>query len=432
MRRPEVRVQVDVKPELAIRRPPRQLIDLLDKPEDEFRDYVHRVEESAVFKRLVEAGAIRRVKSRGRVPRDKYEEYMDVQLMQFLRQFKVTRNADWERDFLDRSAMERMPQLAEKYGAPVDRMRKMVEYYQRVTSDNYGNDGFTGGGYSSDEPDYVELIPSRADVDVTDNIVLMREFVETYQLGEQDFVRDFMHGEENAETLAARYQAPLDEVEEILDALGRLHIVDTFVTGGATTEASTRTMTQPAESVQAVAKVLLTDNGRCVAIQFTDESVYAERYRTSPNAISRVATLNESDEAETLLLELQWINQRKTLLCRLVMAVCSFQYRYFLTGDVYALKPLAQADMARELGEDEATICRLLRDKFVDTPYGMMELKFLFQKKTDVVRRIVGRHPQLTDNEIRRILEADYGTKISRRTVAYHRLKFQRTELTPA
>lgn len=427
MRRPEVRVKVEVKPELAVRRPPRQLIDLLDKPEDEFRQYVHEVEDSEVFRRLIEAGAVRRVKSRGRVPRDKYEEYMDVQLMQFLRQHKITGHSDWERDFADREAPARMRELAAKYGAQEDRLRRMIEYYQRVTSDHYGSDGY-GGGYSGDEPDYVELIPSRADVDVTDNIVLMREFVETYQLAEDDFIRDFMHGEESAETLAARYQAPLDEVAEILDALGRLHIVETFVTSAAAAEAVPRPSMQGVDSIKPVAKVLLTDNGRCVAIQFTDDSVYAERYRTSPNAISRVASLDESSEAEHLLLELQWINQRKTLLCRLVMAVCAFQYRYFLTGDLYALKPLAQADMARELGEDEATICRLLRDKFVDTPYGVMELKFLFQKKTDVVRRIVARSPDLTDNEVRRILESEYNTRISRRTVAYHRLKFQRVE----
>lgn len=428
MRRPEVRVQVEVKPELTIRRPPRQLIDLLDKPEDEFQSYVHHVEQSQVFQQLVESGAIRRVTSRGRVPRDKYEEYMDVQLMQFLRQFRITDHPEWERDFLDRDASSRIPQLAAKYDAPPDRLRKMVEYYQRVTSDSYGNDGFTGSSYSTgDEPDYVELIPSRADVDVTDSIVLMREFVETYGLAEDAFVVDFMQGERTAAELAAKYNAPLDEVEEILDALGRLHIVDSFVTRMIPqADAAARPSTRPHDKVIPVAKVLLTDNGRCVAIQFADESVYAERYRTSPNAVSRIGELTNKSEAQQLLLELQWINQRKTLLCRLVMAVCNYQYRYFLTGDPYALKPLAQAEMARELGEDEATICRLLRDKFIDSPYGIIELKLLFQKKTDVVRRIVERHPGLTDNEIREILRREYNTEISRRTVAYHRLKFQR------
>jgi hypothetical protein len=350
--------------------------------------------------------------------------------MQFLRQYKITQHENWERDFLDRDALLRLPLLAERYGAPPAKLKKVLEYYQRVTSDTYGLDSSSYSyDYGDEEPDYVELIPSRADVDMTDSVVLMREFVETYELEQADFVRDFMQGGEQATVLAERYNAPLDEVEEILEALGRLHIVESFVSGGGTTESSSRVVSQATEDIRPVAKVLLTDNGRCVAIQFADESVYAQRYRTSPDAMSRVADLSNTEAAETLLLELQWINQRKTLLCRLVMAVCQYQYRFFLTGDVYALKPLSQADSARELGEDEATICRLLRDKFIDTPQGPMELKFLFQKKTDVVRRIVERNPHLTDNEIRTILERDYGTKISRRTVAYHRLKFQRDGL---
>jgi len=428
--RAEVRVQVQVKPTLTVRRPPRQLIDLLDRPEDEFRDYVRQVEETAVFQKLVEAGAIRRVKTRGRVPREKYEEYMDVQLMQFLRQYKVTQQPHWERDFMDRDALLRLPELAERYGAPAPKLKRILEYYQRVTSDSYGAErSIYGASFEPEEPDYVELIPSRADVDMTDSIVLMREFVEAYALEQGDFERDFMQGQPHAATLAQRYGAPLDEVEEILEALSRLHIVETFVSGGVTPEAATRASGgAPAGDLRPVANVLLTDNGRCVAIQFVEDGVYAQRYRTSPDALGRLADLADAEAAENLLLELQWINQRKTLLCRLVMAVCQFQYRFFLTGDVYALKPLSQADIARDLGEDEATVCRLLRDKIVDTPQGPMELRFLFQRKTDVVRRIVERNPHLTDNEIRGILANDYGTAISRRTVAYHRLKFQRGE----
>lgn len=432
MNRPEPRAQVSVvvKPELTVRRPPRQLIDLLDRPEDEFRDYVREVEASGTFQKLVEAGAIRRITTRGRVPREKYEEYMDVQLMQFLRQYRIASFDNWERDFLDREALARLPELAERYNAPPAKLKRIIEYYQRVTSDHYGMDGngtTMGAPVDETEPDYVELIPSRADVDMTESIVLMRDFVEAHGLAQADFTRDFMDSSEPAEVLAERYGAPLDEVQEILDALGRLHIVDSFVSGGGSEPAPR--LAAAVEANRPVAKVLLTDHDRSVAISFADDGVYSQRYRTSPDALSRAADLADAEDAANLLLELQWINQRKTLLCRLVMAVCQFQYRYFLTRDVYALKPLSQAEMARELGEDEATICRLLRDKFIDTPDGLMQLKYLFQKKTDVVRRIVERHPHLTDSEIRGVLESDYGTTISRRTVSYHRLKFQRSEI---
>ncbi|MBI2297750.1 MAG: hypothetical protein HYU66_02145 [Armatimonadetes bacterium] len=427
--RPEIRASVEVKAELAVRRPPRQLIDLLDTPEDQFRAYIDSIERRPVFQQLVEAGAIQRVKTRGRVPREKYEEYMDVQLMQFLRQYQVTRHTDWERDFLDRDALRHLPRLAEKYGAPAPKLQKMLEYYQRVTSDHYGINGFGhGGSLDDDEPDYPELVPSRADVDMTDSIVLVREFVETYELDEETFRVEFMTGEPSAADLAARHHARLEDVVEVLEVLERLRIVETFVSGTAGMQPAHSGHAQPVEGIRPVANVLLTDHGRCVAIQFSEAGVYAQRYRTSPTALARLGELGDAHAAEELLLELQWINQRKTLLCRLVMSVCNFQYRYLLTGDIHALKPLSQADMARDLGEDEATICRLLRDKFVETPYGVLDVRFFFQRKTDVVRRIVARFPELTDNEVRRILAEDYGTEISRRTVAYHRLKAVRGE----
>lgn len=429
MQRPSVRVNVTVKPELTVRRPPRALIELLDQPEDEFRDYVAAVEHSREFQDLVEAGAVRRVRARGRLPREKYEEYMDVQLMQFLRQHQITRHGDWERVFADPASLEKLPALAARFDVDAEQLGKMIGYYQQVTFEEEAAARYGHADLDAPEPDYVELIPSRADLDLTDQIILMRDFVETYGIDQEEFSREFMSGEKSAEALAAAYGAPLDEVREILDALGRVQIAETFVAGVERRDRPARAAGQAVEHIEPVARVLLTDQGRAVSIQFTDDGMYAQRYRTSPAALQKIESLRgDQGHLERLLLELQWINQRKNLLCRLVLAACNHQYPYYLTGDVHALKPLSQAEIARQLGEDEATICRLLRDKYLDTPTGPMELKYLFQKKTDVVRRIVERHPELTDNEIREILERDFETNISRRTVAYHRLKAQRAQ----
>lgn len=422
---PDIRINVEVRPELAIRRPPRPLIELLDKPENEFRAYIEEIENSEVFQRLVEVGAIKKVKTGGRLPRDRYEEYMDVQLIQFLRQYKITDHPDWERDFNDRMAKVRLRELAAKYGAPEAKLNKMIDYFQRVSRDDYGESFPFRSTPSEDEEDYIELIPSRPDVDLGEAIVVSREFVEKYHLSEEEFVRDFLNGDYNARFLAQKYEAALEDVIRLLEVLRSVHIAEAFISGGGTPETLARGSSQGAPAAQPVARVVKTDGGRSVSLQFTSESIYSERYRTSPTALARLEEVDvaEREKAENLLLELQWINQRKTLLCRLITAVCSYQYRYLLTGELSTLKPLSQADIARQLGEDEATVCRLIRDKYIETPYGTPELKFFFQKKTDVVRRIVQRNSNLTDNQIRQVLERDYHCKISRRTVAYHRLK---------
>ncbi len=98
------------------------------------------------------------------------------------------------------------------------------------------------------------------------------------------------------------------------------------------------------------------------------------------------------------------------------------------------LRPLSQADIAREVGEHESTISRILKNKYIETEDGIKTLHFFCQSKEDVILRIIKeREPKeikagirkkpFNDAEIADILENEYGVKISRRTVTYYRNK---------
>ncbi len=119
----------------------------------------------------------------------------------------------------------------------------------------------------------------------------------------------------------------------------------------------------------------------------------------------------------------RFINQRLSALSRLITTLCSQQLEYLSTGDPRQLKPLAQAELARQLGEHPSTVSRLIRGKSVETPWGKIPLLFLCQSKTDVVARLIGEYPKLTDQEVVSRLREDYDCYIARRTVAYHRGK---------
>ena len=110
-------------------------------------------------------------------------------------------------------------------------------------------------------------------------------------------------------------------------------------------------------------------------------------------------------------------------LSRLITTLCNQQLDYLGTGDVRKLKPLAQAELARQLGEHPSTVSRLIRGKVVETPYGKIPLLFLCQSKTDVVARLIAEFPHLTDQEVVSRLREEYDCFIARRTVAYHRGK---------
>jgi DNA-directed RNA polymerase specialized sigma54-like protein len=128
-------------------------------------------------------------------------------------------------------------------------------------------------------------------------------------------------------------------------------------------------------------------------------------------------------DARDLLLRARFINQRLSVLSRLITTLCNQQTEYLVSGDPRQLKPLAQAELARQLGEHPSTVSRLIRSKVVDTPWGRTPLLFLCQSKTDVVARLVAQYPGLTDQEVVSRLREEYDCYIARRTVAYHRGK---------
>ncbi len=119
----------------------------------------------------------------------------------------------------------------------------------------------------------------------------------------------------------------------------------------------------------------------------------------------------------------RYINQRLSALSRLITTLCESQKEYLAVGDVRLLKPLAQAALARDLGEHPSMVSRLIRGKIIETEWGKIPLLFLCQSKTDVVARLIAQHPQLTDQEVVGRLRDEYGCFIARRTVAYHRGK---------
>ena len=97
-------------------------------------------------------------------------------------------------------------------------------------------------------------------------------------------------------------------------------------------------------------------------------------------------------------------------------------------------------DIADELGIHEATVCRVVNKKYVQTPRGLFELKYFFSTGLDatgredmaaksvmeIIRTLIEEedpHKPLSDQKITEILHRDYNLNIARRTVAKYREK---------
>jgi len=117
-------------------------------------------------------------------------------------------------------------------------------------------------------------------------------------------------------------------------------------------------------------------------------------------------------------------------------AIIKYQDEFFERGPEF-IKPLKMETIADEVGVHPATISRIVRDKFVLTPFGTFPMRKFFTQglssasggeiATDRVKRrikeiIAAEDPKkpLSDEKIAKILQ-DEGIKIARRTVAKYR-----------
>lgn len=141
------------------------------------------------------------------------------------------------------------------------------------------------------------------------------------------------------------------------------------------------------------------------------------------------------------LQDFQWmmkaVEQRRETLAKVIIKIIERQQEYFLYSPSY-LHPMTMKEIAQELEVHESTISRAVREKYVQTPSGMVTLKSFFSSAVptsynrntssiqvkNTLSKIIAKenkqHP-LSDQEIVEILEKKESIVISRRTVAKYR-----------
>src|SRR5699024_949583 len=83
--------------------------------------------------------------------------------------------------------------------------------------------------------------------------------------------------------------------------------------------------------------------------------------------------------ARTLLIK-DSIDKRNQTIEELTKFLVDYQKDYFLKD--LPLKPLSQEDLARNFKLSSSTVSRAIRDKYLESPKGVMALKELFSNST--------------------------------------------------
>jgi RNA polymerase sigma-54 factor len=146
------------------------------------------------------------------------------------------------------------------------------------------------------------------------------------------------------------------------------------------------------------------------------------------------------DFAKENIKEARWfiqsINQRNHTLLRVSRAIVEFQRAFFAKGPKYLL-PLTLRDIARELGVHETTVSRTSNGKYMQTEWGIYELRHFFSNSItgagsggsryskkgvkEIIKEIIsGEERRLSDQELSDLL-ARRGIPLARRTVAKYR-----------
>jgi RNA polymerase sigma-54 factor len=133
---------------------------------------------------------------------------------------------------------------------------------------------------------------------------------------------------------------------------------------------------------------------------------------------------------------IQAIEQRRQTMLKVMNFIVDRQREFFDKGVQY-LKPLTLREVAEVINMHESTVSRVTNEKFVQTPRGVLPLKFFFSSglsttggedvsargiKAQIERLVAeedAKHP-LTDQAIVNILK-ESGVQIARRTVAKYR-----------
>ena len=160
---------------------------------------------------------------------------------------------------------------------------------------------------------------------------------------------------------------------------------------------------------------------------------YFDQLKQSGDAEVKKYLDNKAQEFEWLKKTLQ---QRGDTIYRVGEAIVHHQQAFFLQAD-RPLKPLILKEIADELGIHESTVSRAVNGKYLETEFGVFELKSFFGQKvstqsgedvtTEAIKRRLAalineenKQKPLSDQKLADLLKAEE-VEISRRTVAKYR-----------
>ena len=131
----------------------------------------------------------------------------------------------------------------------------------------------------------------------------------------------------------------------------------------------------------------------------------------------------EAREVRQLFKRLELINNRKDTVTRILQGIVEKQAPYFESGNVKAILPFSQKELAKRIGLVPSSISRAINGKSLEMPWGEEKaLKDFFPRsrmfRKELIRQLLETGEEFpSDEAIKAKLEQKFGVFISRRSV---------------
>jgi hypothetical protein len=407
--RPRIALEPAVRVRAGRRQPP-QWVEAVSLTEAGFGGWVREFEATPLFRALADEGLVRRSRWRGWIPADEYSAYLDAEVLPLVERYGLEERPGWIEEF-GRASPQGIDRLAREASIPVADVRRLARYAAALLRED-DDPPFAEGSGRGVSPEANPRGAARPDTS------LLQQFVARHELDPDD-LRAYVLGDEIPLARAARELGVPEE--ELLEA--RATATAILVLGGEADEPPS-----PPEGAAtgepALARLVVEHGVPCWA--FDEESQYALTYRLRRGFLERLAQLaGTREEAQAFFERIHRMNQRKSLVCRLLGELLRIQWRFLATGERRHLAPLSQAALARAIEEHRSTVCRLLRGRWVESPWGPLALSELLPSRSAVLSRLFEESPDASDQRVADTLRERFGIVLSRRTVAYHRARLR-------
>jgi RNA polymerase sigma-54 factor len=244
-------------------------------------------------------------------------------------------------------------------------------------------------------------------------------------------IRDYMDalGRRRLPEIAKGLDQPIEEIQEAVERIARL-------------EPRPGRDFLPDNDVYILPEVFVARSGDDYAVTTNDEQV--PHLRISNTYKDLMAQANSSAEVREYIREkiragkflIKSLHQRQQTILNIAKEIVKRQREFMEKGVAY-LKPMTMAQVAEVVGVHETTVSRAVSGKYMETPRGILEMKYFFTSGfqtaqgeglsntsvKDMIAEIFGKEDTgkpLSDQEVVKML-AEKGINIARRTVAKYR-----------